>query len=303
MISDLLSDNDNTMSFASLGLSTATPSFQYQGVTYIPYLWLYNGSLTIDEELNGYLCLSTEVDAETALGSNYDPNDYLENDDVIPGWLLDNDSQPSHIISYDEAETLENPILIICYYEEGSEPDNSPDLCRKVNINHPIDADPQNKRYWVKDFNIDARHDNSKHSEVKVIYSLVINDDLKNENGISTNWGNEALIHKNDLNKWEPVSIPVLWSDVNTNGDDWKAIDQNDDVRIFAVVYEYDWWRLNRVLVHVTSNYSGSSLSVDYKLRMKSTDDVYEYLNEDDLTYLNNGDYFVGNHVKILQDL
>ncbi|OIP01712.1 MAG: hypothetical protein AUJ98_03720 [Bacteroidetes bacterium CG2_30_33_31] len=105
------------------------------------------------------------------------------------------------------------------------------------------------------------------------------------------------------MNKWEPVSIPVLWSDVNTNGDDWKAIDQNDDVRIFAVVYEYDWWRLNRVLVHVTSNYSGSSLSVDYKLRMKSTDDVYEYLNEDDLTYLNNGDYFVGNHVKILQDL
>lgn len=77
---------------------------------------------------------------------------------------------------------------------------------------------------------------------------------------------------------------------------------KNDYVRIFAVVYEYDWWRLNKVPVHIISSYPGSSLAVDNKLRMKHTNDVYEYHHEVDLTYLNNGEYFTGNHIKILKD-
>jgi hypothetical protein len=292
IINDLNSDADFTKSFSSLNISTVNPSFTYQGINYIPYLWLYNGGSN-NPELEGYLCLATEVDANLALGSNYNPKDFINNDDVIPGWYLD-DTQSSHIISFEEAQTFENPILIITFVEEGTTVDNSNPSLLKT-ISHPIDPSIYNKRFWVKNFNINERNDKSKNSEVRIQYSLVINYDLKNPEGISHN---AVLIHKNDLNSWISCTIPVLWYDYSQWGEIPQPIVNSDEVQILGVVYEFDWWRLFYEPIVI----AGSNNTVNYKLKIKNSNDVYEYFYETNLTFLSNGDYYTSNHTKIFQD-
>jgi hypothetical protein len=154
---------------------------------------------------------------------------------------------------------------------------------------------PTFKRYWVKSEMMDHRYERgTPRSEVKMFYRLEINGDLKSE--LRTP---RLKVHKKHLNDWITCSFPILWAVPSNWGPVWQAINDNDDVKLLGVVFERDWWAYKKW----QSVSSQNTPNVVFKYRAKYTDDYYEILNGVDLSYLSNGDTYIGSNVKIFQDL
>lgn len=302
LLTQLKNDADYTLSFQDLQITTAIAQFTGpDGVIYEPYLWLYNGkSITINEELPAQcLCIGTDVDGTLALGSGYsvEDDDQIIDDEFIAGWNFATNCSPE-VINEEEADTMEAPLIIVMFSEQGIEPDNSSTV-RKTQVNHPVDPVPSFKRYWLKSLMMDVRNERgTPRSEVRLIYHLVINNDLK-EPPLQTP---VLKIHKKHLGSWRGCSFPVLWGTPTTFGIAWEAIAETDDVKIFGVVYEYDWWAIKKP-ISITSQDPNSANSITIRFKAKYSSDNYEIYREEDLTYLTNGDYYIGSHSKLYQDL
>lgn len=302
MLNQLINDGDYTMSFQDLGITpTVTQFVGPDGITYKPFLWLYNGekiSAASGELPPPYLCIGTDVDAVQALGSSYsvDDDDQEADDEFIAGWNFVN-IDTAEVINETEADGIDAPIFIVVFSEEGT--DNSK-TSKKGVVDHPIDPMPTYKRYWIKSEMMDHRYERgTPRSEVKVFYNLEINGDVKDDGGAMK--AIRLKIHKKHLNDWQSCSFPVLWQKNNVNGKlVWCSIEDNDDVKILGVVFERDWWAYKKSQT-VSSQYTSNSIV--YWYRAKYTDDYYEILNGVDLTYLNNGDTYTGSNVKIYQNL
>lgn len=184
--------------------------------------------------------------------------------------------------------------LLLFFSEEDT--DNSK-TSKKGVVDHPIDPMPTFKRYWVKSEMMDHRYERgTPRSEVKMFYNLEINGDIKDDGGAMRT--HRLKIHKKHLNDWQSCSFPVLWKTAPNNV--WQAINDNDDVKILGIVFERDWWAYKKSQT-VSSQYTSNNIVFWY--RAKYTDDYYEILNGVDLTYLNNGDTYVGSNIHIYQDL
>jgi hypothetical protein len=297
MLNQLKNDADYTMSFQDLQITPPITEFVGpDGITYKPFLWLYNGekiSSMSGELPPPYLCIGTDVDAVQALGSSYavEDDDQETDDEFIAGWNFAN-IDTSEVINETEAEGIDAPIFIVVFSEEDT--DNSK-TSKKGVVDHPIDPMPTFKRYWVKSEMMDHRYERgTPRSEVKMFYRLEINGDLKSE--LRTP---RLKVHKKHLNDWITCSFPILWAVPSNWGPVWQAINDNDDVKLLGVVFERDWWAYKKW----QSVSSQNTPNVVFKYRAKYTDDYYEILNGVDLSYLSNGDTYIGSNVKIFQDL
>jgi hypothetical protein len=157
ILNSLINDADHTISFQDLQINVQTTEFTYEGITYEPYLWLFNPS-TLNSESQPYLCIGTDIDPELALGNDYSVDDELG--DFISGWKFNEDVYLDEVLNEDDALVMSEPLLIITFAEQGEPVNNT--MTKRTEVNHPIDPAPDLKRYWVTSFNIDERFDRSR---------------------------------------------------------------------------------------------------------------------------------------------
>lgn len=281
MLNELINDYDHVMTFAELDIIPATATVEYDNVTYYPHVWLYNAD-TVDGELDPYLCLATDIEVEKALAV-YDPNE-----EYISGWKLFN--MEDIVLGLHDAENIQNPLFIIGFAEEkcqtfGFGPP------RRSYIDHPIENLENYKRFWVKAFKIDHRYDKSRKSEVRMNYYLTVDGTAYNSCRMKIP---VQEIHKDDLNKWEYFSVPMLYSErLGWGCTDGDPIPINDEVLLTGILFEWDWWCLSRKKINLGG--------YEMKYRTKYSGHYYNTFIEADIS-VGNGNYLTGSRIKIFQD-
>ncbi|MCF8299406.1 MAG: hypothetical protein K9J13_17790 [Saprospiraceae bacterium] len=279
ILAALIADNDHTMLFDDLGINPAVSEFTGpDGIVYEPYLWLYNADLAnFNEELEPFLCIGEDIDIDLADPDFYTNDDDQDMDDeFMPGWNFAT-SFGNEVINETEANDMEEPLFIVTFAEKDVDLDNSNPVGKQGNIDHPIDPEAGQVRFWSTAYRIHKRFDNSKRSEIRFAYRMTRNGTL-----LSPMDSRQYKIHKDNLNQWFTVGRPLLYYYPNNT---WGEFLSTDFVEMFGVMYEYDWFRIfrsKRILVDPNS----PDHIVEIKFKAKLSTDIYATFSGDDWSYM-----------------
>ncbi|MCF8296570.1 MAG: hypothetical protein K9J13_03410 [Saprospiraceae bacterium] len=276
ILAALIADNDHTMLFDDLGINTAiTELTGADSVVYEPYLWLYNADLdNFNEEYEPFLCIGEDIDIDLADSDFYTNDDDQDMDDeFIPGWNFAT-SFGNEVINETEANDMEEPLFIVIFAEKDVDLGNSNPVGKEGNIDHPVDPEAGQVRYWSKSYQIHKRFENCGRSEVCFNYRMEINNDLK-----TMMHSKKYKIHKKYLNQWRDVSRPLYWSEYNYNLGLWvdQPIASTDIVNMYGVVYEHDWFRTPKM--KILQDPYGNTAEIKYRAKYQS--DFYQTFSGD----------------------
>ena len=298
ILAALIADNDHTMLFDDLGINPAVSEFTGpDGIVYEPYLWLYNAELTnFNEELEPFLCIGEDIDIDLADTDFYTNDDDQDMDDeFIPVWNFAT-SFGNEVINETEANDMDEPLFIVIFAEKDVDLDNSNPVGKQGNIDHPIDPEAGQVRYWSKSYKIHKRYENSGRSEICFNYCMEINNDLKD-----LMHSKKYKIHKKYLNQWRDVSRPLYWQEYDYNLGLWvdKEIQSTDNVRMFGVVYEHDWFRSRKL--RILQDPIGNTAEILYRAKYQS--DIYDTFSGDTFSNAILGQIYFNQSMKYLRDL